>query len=92
MTTLVLPATLTHDQATACSRMLGQAVRAMGDGQAVADASALERFDSSALAVLLEARRETLALGKAFTAHRLPDRLRRLAQLYGVDALLTESA
>ena len=41
MTTLVLPATLTHDQATACSRMLGQAVRAMGDGQAVADASAL---------------------------------------------------
>ena len=92
MTTLVLPATLTHEQAPACSRMLAQAVRALGDGMALADASALERFDSSALAVLLECRREALALGKGFTVRGLPARLRALAALYGVDGLLPEAA
>lgn len=88
MTTLVLPATLTHDQAAACTRMLGQAIRALGDGQAVADASGLERFDSSALAVLLECRREALSHGKGFAVRQLPPRLRALALLYGVDGLL----
>ncbi|TFY99619.1 STAS domain-containing protein [Ramlibacter rhizophilus] len=92
MTTLVLPASLTHDGAAACSRMLGQAVRALGDGQAIADASVLERFDSSALAVLLECRREALAHGKGFAVRGLPARLRALAVLYGVDGLLPPAA
>ena len=85
---LVLPAELTHDHAAACARMLGQAMRAQAGPQAVADASALQQFDSSALAVLLECRREALALGKAFSVAHLPQRLRDLAALYGVGELL----
>lgn len=89
---LVLPAELTHGTATACCRMLAQALRSDPGAQAVADASSLQRFDSSALAVLLECRREALALGKTFAVHRLPDKLRELAALYGVAELLPAAA
>lgn len=89
---LVLPAELTHDEAAACCRMLGQALRASGDSAVVADAGALQRFDSSALAVLLECRREALALGKSFSVAHLPTRLRDLAGLYGVAQLLPAAA
>jgi phospholipid transport system transporter-binding protein len=89
MATLVLPAILTHDQAAGCARMLAQAVRTSREDAIVADASALDRFDSSALAVLLDARREALALGKAFSVRKLPTRLRALAGLYGVEPLLS---
>ena len=58
----------------------------------MADASALDRFDSSALAVLLECRREALALGKSFAVTQLPARLRELATLYGVADLLPAAA
>jgi phospholipid transport system transporter-binding protein len=85
---LVLPAELTHAQAPACCRMLAQALRSEAGTQAVADASALREFDSSALAVLLECRREALALGKSFAVSQLPARLRELATLYGVTELL----
>lgn len=85
---LILPAELTHDQATACSRMLAQGLRFESELIVVADAWALQRFDSSALAVLLACRREALALGKTFSVSRLPTRLRALATLYGVGELL----
>lgn len=85
---LVLPEQLTHAQASACCRMLAQALRSEAGTQAVADASALRDFDSSALAVLLECRREALALGKSFAVSQLPARLRELATLYGVSELL----
>jgi len=89
---LVLPAQLTHAEAPACCRMLAQALRSEAGTQAVADASALDRFDSSALAVLLECRREALALGKSFAVTQLPARLRELATLYGVADLLPAAA
>lgn len=89
---LVLPAELTHAQAPACCRMLAQALHKEPGQQAVADASALLRFDSSALAVLLECRREALALGKSFAVSQLDPRLRALATLYGVAELLPEAA
>lgn len=85
---VVLPAELTHAEAPACCRMLAQALRSDPGTQAVADASALRSFDSSALAVLLECRREALALGKTFTVSQLPAKLRELATLYGVAELL----
>ena len=85
---LVLPAELTYERATACCRMLQQGLRSQPESAAVADASALERFDSSALAVLLDCRREALALGKTFSVKGLPARLRELAGLYGVAKLL----
>jgi phospholipid transport system transporter-binding protein len=85
---LVLPAELTHASATACCRMLAQALRSDPGAQAVADAAALREFDSSALAVMLECRREAMALGKTFTVANMPPRLRDLASLYGVSELL----
>jgi len=89
---LVLPAELTHGQATACGRMLAQALRSEPGREAEADASALRKFDSSALAVLLECRREALAMGKRFAVTHMHPRLRALAALYGVAELLPESA
>jgi phospholipid transport system transporter-binding protein len=89
---LVLPEQLTHGTAGACCRMLAQALRSDPAKQAVADASGLLRFDSSALAVLLDCRREALALGKTFAVKQLPDRLRELATLYGVAELLPVAA
>ena len=85
---LVLPAELTHAGAAACCRMLAQALHSDPAPHAVADASALRQFDSSALAVLLECRREALALGKTFSVSHLHPRLRALATLYGVGELL----
>lgn len=52
------------------------------------DASALQQFDSSALAVLLGLRRALLAQGATLTVQGLPPRLRDLATLYGVAELL----
>jgi phospholipid transport system transporter-binding protein len=85
---LVLPEELTHAQAGACARMLGQALRSDASNPAVCDASALRQFDSSALAVLLECRREALALGKGFAVAGMQPELRALASLYGVSELL----
>lgn len=85
---LVLPAELTHDQAAACSRMLAQSMKVGDDSTVIVDASALTRFDSSAVAVLLECRREALVLGKSFSVARMPPRLRELAAVYGVGELL----
>jgi phospholipid transport system transporter-binding protein len=85
---LVLPAELTHAEATACVRMLAQALRSDSGAQAIVDASTLRSFDSSALAVLLECRREALAQGKTFSVHQLHPKLRDLATLYGVAELL----
>jgi phospholipid transport system transporter-binding protein len=85
---LVLPKELTHTQATACLRMLVQGLRALSGQDVVVDATGLSRFDSAALAVLLELRRETLARGKRFSVRGLPARLGDLATLYGIVELL----
>lgn len=87
---LVLPAELTHTQAATCLNMLRDAARAEKDPLLVVDATALTRFDSSALAVLLEVRRDCLHDGKSFAVRALAPRLRELAMLYGVGELLTE--
>lgn len=85
---LVLPKELTQSQASACLRMLVQGLRAQSGPDVVVDATALSRFDSAALAVLLEFRRESLAMGKRFQVRGLPTRLGDLAALYGIDELL----
>ncbi len=89
---LVLPTELTSRQATACLHMLTRGLKASPDMQVVADAAALERFDSSALAVLLECRREAMAVGKQFSVASMPPRLEALAGLYGVTELLPAQA
>ena len=85
---LVLPSELTHDQASACLRMLVQGLKVLKGAEVVVDASALAVFDSSALAVLLECRREVLADRKTFVVKGLPAALVGMAGLYGVDGLL----
>jgi len=88
LTVLVLPAELTRLQATACLQMLVQGLRTETGTAVLVDAAALGRFDSAALAVLLELRRESRAVGKTVAIRSMPDRLRDLASLYGVAELL----
>lgn len=89
MSPLKLPATLLHGQANACLAQWTQAVRGVSTlGPVPLDASALENFDSSALAVLLGLRRVLSAQGQSLQVVGMPPRLRELAQLYGVLDLL----
>jgi phospholipid transport system transporter-binding protein len=85
---LVLPPKLTHDEAPACVHMLRQGLAGQSETSTVVDASALTQFDSSALAVLLECRRDARAHDRGFSVKGLPPRLRELAALYGVAGLL----
>ena len=85
---LVLPSELTHAQARACLQMLQQGLRAESGPAVVVDASGLQVFDSTALAVLLEVRRDALSGGRSFAVQGLTRRLADLAALYGVDELL----
>lgn len=85
---LLLPKELTQLQATKCLTDLGQDLRSVEGRDVVVDATELIRFDSAALAVLLEFRRQCLALGKQLRVYGLAPRLRDLAALYGVQDLL----
>ena len=85
---LVLPAELTHLQATACLRMMVQGLPSQEGDQVGVDASALQSFDSSALAVLLEFGRESQARGKSLVIRSLSPQLADLAKLYGIDELI----
>lgn len=86
-TALTLPAVLTHTESAAFASGLKPQLLAQAD-DVVADASALQQFDSSALALLLECRRQALAAGKRFSVQSAPQRLRELALLYGVADLI----
>ena len=67
---------LTHRQATACLAQLLQSVGGAAPGSAlVVDAAPLRVFDTSALAVLLEFRREALAARLRFAVQGLPQAL-----------------
>jgi len=88
MAVLRLPAVLMHPEASACRAQLVQAMATSQDRVVLLDASALQEFDSSALAVLLACRREAQTLGRSLQVQGLSDRLRELATLYGVLDLL----
>lgn len=83
----MLPTEITHSSARSCAHMLVQALQ-QSEASVVADAASLQRFDSSALAVLLECRREAQVAGKTFSVRAMPARLRSLATMYGVAQLL----
>ena len=87
---LILPSALTHAAAAAFTPGVRQAVQAE-PAAVVVDASSLTEFDSSALAVLLECRREAFLASKAFSVRGAPPRLRQLAGLYGVAELIPAS-
>ena len=88
MSVLRLPAVLMHPEAAACRVQLTQAMASTQDRVVLLDASALQEFDSSALAVLLACRREAQTRGLGLQVQGLSDRLRELATLYGVLDLL----
>lgn len=89
---LALPAILTQTQARACAQALCARIQSL-DGAAVSlDASALQRFDTAALAVLLASRRAAQARGLAWSVQHLPPKLGDLAALYGVRELLAASS
>ena len=103
-----LPAELTHRQARQTLEALQQQLRSAkghrtnqtdgtngsshGASAWLVDASALQVFDSSALAVLLECRRSALAAGQGFAVRGLPTALAGLAALYGVADMLPAAA
>jgi phospholipid transport system transporter-binding protein len=90
---LLLPATITLRESRDTLRLLSQALQGeQQDGEVVVDASPLQQFDTSALAVLLECRRLAQAWGRAFSVRNPPEKLSALAKLYGVGDLLFAAA
>ena len=85
-----LPATATLDQAAELAATLPAAV-ASGSSTLRIDASALQAYDSSTIALLLQARRLAQAAGRGFEVVGAPGKLAELARLYGVEELLSLS-
>jgi phospholipid transport system transporter-binding protein len=84
-----LPATIMQDQAQAVADNLTHNMAQLAAAKGVSlNASALQQFDSSALAVVLACRRTVLELGGQFQVVGLPERLLALAKVYGVTELL----
>ena len=77
---------LTHREAMAERVRLLAAVSA---GCCRIDLGALASFDSSALAVILAALRARTGSGEPIVFVAMPDKLRGLARLYGLDELLS---
>ncbi len=80
-----LPATATFAEASA---LLGQ----LDDDVDLIDASALQAFDTSTIALILEAKRRAQARGQTLKVTGAPPKLHQLARLYGVEALLSLEA
>jgi phospholipid transport system transporter-binding protein len=85
-----LPEQATLEQAAALAATLPAAV-AEGSGVMHVDASALKSYDSSTIALLMQARRLAQAAGRGFAVDHAPAQLAQLARLYGVEELLSLS-
>jgi phospholipid transport system transporter-binding protein len=85
---LLLPDTLTLAEARDTLRLFKVSLEREAEPLLVVDGAQLQRFDSSALAVLIECRRLAQAWGKRFELQSLPPKLVELARLYGMDGLL----
>ena len=78
--------TLTHAGAKA---VLAAGLQRIAAGASGVDCASLTQFDSSALAVLIAWQRAAQARGAALEIVNLPAGLASLAQVYGVDALIS---
>ncbi len=83
---LSLPSKLGHSQA-ASSKVSSWVEKARAADWKI-DASKLEAFDSSALALLLDLRRSAITANAKLVVHNAPARLTQLAMLYGVSELI----
>jgi phospholipid transport system transporter-binding protein len=88
---LQLPADATLEHVAELAVALPAAL-AQGDGVFSVDASALQAYDTSTIALLLQARRAAQSAGRGFTVTGVPAQLTQLATLYGVEELLSLSA
>ena len=92
---LALPAQLRHEEAPFWIGRLEAAIaeqpRGSNTAPALIDCTALERFDSSAVVVLLGALRCAQSAGITVTLKNMPEKLLKLASLYGADALLLKT-
>ena len=84
-----LPASLTHAQAARVGQQI-EAAMSSANSACVVDASALNQFDSSALAVLIGACRTASQRSLRLHIVGLPPRALQLAKLYGVSAILSD--
>lgn len=94
---LLLPPTLTLQEAPATLRVFRETLaKELKDsetgGRLLVDGSGLQRFDSCALALLLECQRQAHARGWRFAVRHLPPKLLDLARLYGIEGLLPVAA
>jgi phospholipid transport system transporter-binding protein len=83
-----LPAEVTLADAGKTLVELKHALSQQAGPVVVLDAASLRVFDSSAVAVLLELRRQLRAQGKTLQVSNWPRRLESLMGLYGVSELL----
>ena len=84
-----LPSSLTLPSARQTTEALAHAISALPAGTTFGvDASGLAELDTSALAVLLQARRAAQARGLQWQLEGAPPKLLQLAGLYGVEGLL----
>ncbi len=70
------------------ARIVEAGVAAIRAGDAVMDFSAVRRCDSSAVAAVLAWARAAGAAGRLLRLEAVPDDLRSLARLYGLDAIV----
>ena len=80
--------TLTVENATAA---LERGLAAIKDGETVFDLSCIRTTDSSAVAVLLAWHRAARKNGTTLSYTNMPDSLKGLISLYGVDDFLCDS-
>jgi phospholipid transport system transporter-binding protein len=88
---MILPAQATLEHSAELAALLPEAV-ATGSGVMRVDASALQDFDTSTIALLMQARRMAQAAGRGFAVTGAPPKLAQLAELYGVEELLSLAA
>lgn len=84
---LALPDILTHSQANAQLALWTKQLAGAGGGAVTLDCAALQHFDSSALALVLELGRQVRAKGARLHVRGVPQRLRDLAAVYGLEAV-----
>lgn len=76
---------MTFDSA---SEALAQGEAAISAGETVFDLAGVKSADSSGVALLLAWQRRALSAGHRLTFINVPDNVRKLAALYGVDTLV----
>lgn len=84
---LALPATLTHAHATAQLAQWAPQLAVSGAEPITLDCTALQHFDSTALALVLEIGRQARARGARLQLRGVPQRLLDLATVYGLESL-----